>query len=637
MEGLAMDYLTRRRETSITVTSSRNAKLLGNKYVFDCGGNLLSDFGNTTPSWLIAKFKEAVLSCPHVSGTETLEIYQPQDGRPFATALVERYIDITLGQILELNAEACGRREAIVDASAGTKFDYWALKIESDRMARILIDLGVARGETVAIVMLNSASQLISKCSIYKIGSVIVNISPFEKETGLRALLRQTDATTLIMKPGVKGEEIADNIYRICPELADCKPGELRSEELPKLRRVIICGGGEKDYPGMLRYETLMRSEPKCTDKELYERANRVSFRDVASIIHTSGTTSSPKSVMLKHGAIIENAYSHVQMLGIPEGSRIFTPTPMFHALSSIGSCITAFISRSTICCLNKPSPQNVLDMLAREKITVMFSVPTFYLMLIDAIRESGFDASAFNLRMCVLAGSDCSQTLIGMIGDVMKVRQVLVMYGLTEAGPGVSSTTLDDTDEVKGNTVGRPWPGVSIKLSEPQKVGNIAAGEICVRGYNVMNGYYKDSAATSKVIDEDGWLHTGDLGHIREDGNLTIVGRLKDIIIRNGENISPREIEAALASHPSVAEARVVGARDLKCGEAIYAFIRANGGYVIDAEELIKHCRKNLASIKIPSRVCVIEDFPKSGNGKILLRELRSMAQKIHDGEKGD
>jgi fatty-acyl-CoA synthase len=271
------------------------------------------------------------------------------------------------------------------------------------------------------------------------------------------------------------------------------------------------------------------------------------------------------------------------------------------------------------------------------EKITVMFSVPTFYIMLLDEIRASGFDTSALSLRTCVLAGSDCSQRLIRTIRGTMRAEQVLVMYGLTEAGPGVSSTRADDTDEVKASTVGKPWPGVSIKLSGPREVGDATAGEICVRGYNVMKGYYKDHLATSMTIDEEGWLHTGDLGHVRDDGNIMIVGRLKDIIIRNGENISPREIEAALVSHPSIAEARVVGARDLKCGEVIYAFVRPSGRDAVNEGELIGHCRQSLASIKVPSRICVIEDFPKSGNGKILLRELRAMAQKIHDGEKGD
>jgi fatty-acyl-CoA synthase len=632
-----MDHITKRRESSVTITSSASAKLLGNKYVFDCDGNLLSDFGNITPPWLIEKFRELILSNPHVTGRETLEVNFPDCPGGSVTALLERYIDITLGGILESNAEVCGQREAVVDATTGERLDYRTLKAESDRMAKILIDLGVRKGETVAIVMLNSASQLVSKCGIYKIGAVIVNISPFEKENGLRMLLSQTDATTLIMKPGVKGEEIADYIYSVCPELETSAPGELRSKALPKLRRVIIeCGGG-RHYPGMLRFETLMRSEPKCTDMQLYERTGQASFKDVASIIHTSGTTSTPKSVMLRHGAIIENAWAHVEMIGIPEGSRVFTPTPMFHALSSIGTCITAFVSRSTLCCLSKPNPKDVLDMLAREKITVMFSVPTFYIMLLDEIRASGFDTSALSLQTCVLAGSDCSRELIRMTRDVMRAEQVLVMYGLTEAGPGVSSTRADDTDEVKASTVGKPWPGVSVKLSEPMEVGNVTAGEICVRGYNVMKGYYKDHLATSKAIDEEGWLHTGDLGRVWEDGSLTIVGRLKDIIIRNGENISPREIEAALAAHPSVSEARAVGARDIKCGETIYAFVKRSGSSAIDESELIGHCRGSLASIKVPSRIYAIDDFPKSDNGKILMKELRAMAQKIHDSEKGD
>ena len=633
----SMSNLGERRKTEITITSARCQKLLGNKYIFNSAGHLTTDIGGMIPVWLQEELQALVYGLPDTSSTEVVDIKSPKDGTVYATALVERYLDVTLSEILDINATDSPENEAIVDVATGVRLTYSKLKDSSDHLAKKLIDLGATKGETIAVVMLNSSEQSISKFSIFKTGALIVNVSPYENDSGLRTLLQRTDATMLILKPGLKAEETLDILYRICPELNTSAPGKLHAAALPMLRTVIVAGS-EKNYPGTLSFEDLLRAEPTCTDRQLEKRLRTITFRDVATIIHTSGTTNVPKSVMLTHGAIAENAYEHTKILGITERDRIFTPVPMFHALGCIGSCITATIAGATVICMSKPKPAAALEVLKNEKCTVIFAVPSYYIALIDTIVANGFDVATLCLQLCVMAGAECSEKTIIDVQHVMGTPEVLVMYGMTEAGPGITSTRRNDSVEVKANTVGKPWPGVTTKLIDQYlDEGRNTRGEICVRGYNVMKGYYKDPAATACMIDEGGWLHTGDIGCIREDGNLVICGRTKDVITHNGENISPKEVEDCLKRHPMVAEAYVVGARDYKCGEAIYAFAKLNGGEPLSECELIDYCSGKLAKIKIPSHICFVDDFSKSTTGKVLRRELRAMAQEIHNREKGN
>jgi fatty-acyl-CoA synthase len=630
-----MDNLMARRKTEITITNSESKKLLGNKYIFDGTGRLESDSGNLTPLWLLTELQSLVQDQPHISGTEIVEIRSQRHDAIAATALVERYIDITLSELLDITAERYPNKEAIVDISAGARMTYSALNAASDHLAKKIIDLGTNKGDIIGLVMLNSIEQLISKSSILKTGAVIVNISPYEKELGLKTLLLRTDVKILILKPGVKAEETIDCLYRICPELYMSQPGQLHSPVLPKLRTIIIAGS-ETRYPGTLRFEDLFLLEPLCSDRQLEKRFRTITFRDIATIIHTSGTTNVPKSVMLTHGAIVENAQGHMTALDITERDRIFTPVPIFHALGCIGACITSLIAGATIVLMDKPKTAIALKVLQDEKCTVIFAVPSYYIALIETINEIDFDTTGLCLKLCVMAGAECSEKTICDVQSLMGSPEVLVMYGMTEAGPGITSTHRQDPLEIKKNTVGTPWPGIKIKLID-QKMAEDGRfyGEICVNGYNVMQGYYNDQAATSCAIDEEGWLHTGDLGCIREDGNLVIRGRTKDIITRNGENISPKEVENFLETHPCIAEAYVVGARDYKCGEDIYAFVKVKRGESLNERELIDYCCNKLATIKIPSHICFVTEFARANTGKVLRKELRAIAQEIHNKEK--
>lgn len=630
-----MDTLSEKRRTKLTITNSESKKFIGNEYIFNESGDLLLDPGNLTPPWLLQAMQKHAQGLNHVSGTEVVDIKSQDKESVLVTALIERYIDINLSELLELTAANYPDKEAIVDISAGVRITYSKLQSSSDHLAKKLIDLGARSGDIIALVMLNSIEQLISKNSILKTGAVIVNISPYEKDLGLKTLLHRTDAKILILKPGLKSQETIDCLYRICPELISAKPGELHSAALPKLRTIIVAGS-DNHYPGTIRFEDLFHSEPLCTERQLEKRLQSINFQDIATIINTSGTTSVPKSAMLTHGAIIENASEHMKVLGLTEKDRIFTPVPIFHSLGCIGACITSLIAGATVIIMNKPKPSTALEVLRNEKCTAIFAVPSYYIAMIDTIKDSGFDTTRLCLKLCVMAGSECSGITIRDLQHVLGAPEVLVMYGMTEAGPGITSTRLDDPLEVKANTVGKPWSGITIKLIDQNlALDGRMCGEICVRGYNIMKGYYKDQVATACAIDEEGWLHTGDIGCIRPDHNLVICGRAKDIITRNGENISPKEVENYLKSHPSVDEVYVVGARDYKCGEDIYAFVKLNKGESLNERELIDYCCGKLATIKIPSHVCFVDDFIKANTGKVLRRELRAIAQEIHNKEK--
>lgn len=620
------------RRTSVTVISCEQRSLVGRCYTYDEDNRHLGLVDSMAPPWFHKHVRDILAGLPAISLIRSVEVPDPRTGAVFAGVLIERFLDATVGQVLDMTAARIPEQEAIVDMSSGRRVNYRELKQASDHMARVFLDLGVRRGDVIAVLLPNSLEQSITKLGLHKAGAVADNLSPHETCEGIKRLLRQTDATTLVLRPGIKADESIHAIYHICPELKSAEPGRLRSADLPCLRSVVVIGAKEK-YPGTLSFEELTSREPRCSEDDLQERLRSISARDVATLIHTSGSTNTPKSVMLTHGTIIENALSHIEELGIASTDRILTPVPIFHALGGIGATLSAIVAGAAVVAMWKPKPLAALKALREERCSVLITVPSFALSLVETIRNESLELNGTVLDLCIMAGAECTPKMRRDVKETLGVRDVLIMYGMSEAGPGVASTRPMDPDEVKLNTVGRPWPGVEIRLANAMssETGE-DIGEICVRGYNLMRGYYKNETETSAAIDADGWLHTGDLGRLREDGNLVLCGRSKDIICHHGENISPREIEHYLETHPSIETACVVGARDYKSGEIICAFVRTVSPGIIEAGAVIDHCRAGLPSIKVPSHVCFLDEFPKSETGKILRRELQALAQEIHD-----
>ena len=366
-------------------------------------------------------------------------------------------------------------------------------------------------------------------------------------------------------------------------------------------------------------------------DRVLTERMEGISPFDDATIIHTSGTSGIPKGVILSHCQVLENAHSHVRYLGLTSGDRLCLTPPMFHAFGCIGSVLSAMLAGAALVCYAKTGRACLLDLLRQERCTILCSVPTVYVRLIKEIREKERDLSGLSLRLCVTAGAPCPENTLRDIKQVMGAGAVVVMYGMTEAGPGITSTSVDDTLAVTVSTVGRFWPGVTGQIrdmSTGEVLGPGQTGELCIKSYSIMKGYYNNPEETRQAVDSGGWLHTGDIGELSKDGLLTLKGRCKDLIIRGGENLSPVEIENFIRGYEPVEDVAVVGAPDEQYGEMVYAFIRPKPGAQVTLEELTKWCRGRIATIKIPQKIEITDHFPVSATGKISKGQLRGMAK---------
>ena len=621
------------RRTEITIAYSKLYGILGKRYLFDVNGEQISKFWDMTPPWMQEQMQRIASRRPHVSEMFTKHFYDPQTGELFATALVERYINLTLGELVDLYAERQPNQQMFIDGETGASITYEELQAKSNHLARHLIDLGSKRKDAIAVIMHNCAQMPIAKTAAMKSGAVIVNMNPHESEEAMAELLRQLDISTVILRPGRHGKEnVIEKLYAICPELYTAEPGNLHAARLPCLRRVIVAES-EKDYPGTLCMSALMKEPPACTPLQLAERTHSLTFRDTATIIHTSGTTGLSKGAMLTHGMILENAAEHVRVLGVHSEDVVLLPVPMFHALGIVGAYCTTLLAGATMVTLEKPTPEKIIMQLTQQQCTILMSVPSLCYAVCDAIQEQGIKPKDMAVRLCALAGALCTQTVIEKINSVLGVNDIIVMYGMTEASPGISSTRTSDSMEVKTKTVGRPWRGTEVRLANTYIADNgQEEGEICIRGYNVFKGYYGNAEATLQTVDSEGWLHTGDLGQITVEGNLIISGRLKDIIICKGENISPKEVESVLEQHPAVAQAIAVGAQDEVSGEVVVAFVQLEPHQTISEEELQAFCKDKLSGLKMPAHIVFVDDYPKSETGKILRRELRKMADKIHN-----
>lgn len=624
----------RKIDITVTAVENLNRNLIGEMITFSYDGyhEKNSRAMMAMPAWVQAELKKLCLGQPKVSGRKTVNVYNPANPEETMTLAVERYIDLTMGQIPALKAEMDPDREALVDATGQIRYTYDQLKTASDNVAKSLIELGVQSGDNVAIIMKNSPEQIISKFAIFKAGAVVVNLSIFEKRTTLEQLLLQSNVSVIIMNAGFKTTENIEMLYEICPEFRYETAGNLRSKKFPLLKTVIITDS-EVNFPGTFRFNDLILKGKNLPNYEMEKRIVSLSHKEVATIIHTSGTTELPKGVMLTHGTVIENAFSHILALELTKEDRLCVPVPMFHALGCIGSALTTILAGATLVLIDKVGPVGLLDILVREKCTVLCGVPTLYIDLINAAREMNCDLTNFSLQKCIVAGARCPEKILKDIIEIFGVKDTVIMYGMTEAGSGITSSRLGDPIQIKTETVGTLWPGTEMKFVDVitgEDLPDGAHGEICIRGYNIMKGYYNDPVKTSQAIDKDDWLHTGDVGFLRKDGNLALEDRCKNIIIKNGENIAPKEIEDCLMEHEAIKEAYVVGVPNYRCGEIVFAFIKLELGYQLTLEDIKAYCKGKISTIKIPSKVKVVENFPTSSTGKVLKRTLKEMAKNL-------
>ncbi|BDG31948.1 AMP-binding protein [Parageobacillus thermoglucosidasius] len=536
-------------------------------------------------------------------------------------------LTVTVGKLLEEKAKLHPEHEAVVYADRGLRMTYKQFDDYCRLVARGFIGLGIEKGEHVAIWATNVPEWLACQFATGKMGAVLVTVNTNYRAAELEYLLKQSDSTTLLLIERYRDSSYIDILYEIAPELRECKPGQLQSKRLPKLKNVIVIG--DKRYPGAYTWNDLLALAHDVTEEQLDEQMNSLDPHDVINMQYTSGTTGFPKGVMLTHYNIVNNAYNIAQCMKLTKEDRLCIPVPFFHCFGCVLGTLACVSVGATMVPIQEFNPKQVLQTVQDEKCTALHGVPTMFIAELNDPDFEKYDLSS--LRTGIMAGSPCPIEVMKAVMEKMGAKEITIAYGQTESSPVITQTRTDDPIHIRVETVGRALPNVEVKIVDPstnKEVPPGVQGELCTRGYHVMKGYYKNPGATKEVIDEDGWLHTGDLAVMDENGYCRITGRLKDMIIRGGENIYPREIEEFLYKHPKILDVQVVGVPDEKYGEEVMAWIILKEGQTATAEEIREFCRGKISRHKIPRYIEFTDSYPMTASGKIQKFKLREMAK---------
>ncbi|WP_298068448.1 AMP-binding protein [uncultured Mailhella sp.] len=535
----------------------------------------------------------------------------------------------TLGQILDDTVRRFPDGEALVQIGHNTRQTWSEFAAGVDVLAKGLMALGIEPGEKVALWATNVPNWVALMFATARIGATLLAVNTNYRDSELDYLLRQSECETFVCIDGFLDYDYMAALYRVVPELQEQAPGELKSERFPHLRRVLNLG--ETPHPGILPLPEVLNRAAAVSDAAYEARKAGVSAHDVVNMQYTSGTTGFPKGVLLTHAGIGCNGYSIGRREELTERDRVVIPLPLFHCLGCVVGVLACVAHGATMIILETFSPERLMAAIQEEKGTIMYGVPSTYVSMLGHRRFPQYDFSS--LRAVLMSGSVCPEPLIREVMAALHVDAVVIPYGLTECSPVITMTGISESDEHRCRSVGRPLEGIELELREPF-TGRVVPvgrqGEICCRGYSVMRGYFHMPEATAETIDREGWLHTGDLGVMDASGYLYITGRIKDMIVRGGENIYPREIEEFLMHMPSVRDVQVLGIPSRRYGEDVAAFVIPREGQDVRPEDVRDFCRGRIAWHKIPRYVGVVQDFPRTANGKIQKFRLREQAAKL-------
>ena len=534
----------------------------------------------------------------------------------------------TLGDWLEHWAQVSPDREYIVYSDRDLRFTWKQFNERVDDMARGLIAIGVTKGTHVGLWAQNVPDWLTFLYACAKIGAVCITVNTNYKQNELEYLCKDSDMHTLCLTDGTWESNYVDMTYTMLPELRECQRGHLESKRFPKLKNVVYIG--QEKYRGMYNTAEILLLGENTDDDEFLRLRKSVTCHDVVNMQYTSGTTGFPKGVMLTHYNIANDGFLTGEHMKFTQDDKLCVCVPLFHCFGVVLATMNCLTHGCTEVVVERFDPLVTLASVHKERCTALYGVPTMFIAELNHPMFDMFDLSC--LRTGIMAGSLCPIELMRKVEEKMYLH-VTSVYGLTESSPGMSQTRIDDPDEVRYTTVGRDYEFVDVKVLDPETNKEVPVGvqgEMCCKGFNVMKGYYKNPEATAEVIDENGYLHSGDLGVKDENGNYRITGRIKDMIIRGGENIYPREIEEFLYHLPGVRDVQVAGVPSKKYGEEVGAFIILDEGASLTEEEVRDWCRGKIARYKIPKYVFFVKEYPLTGSGKIQKFKLRELSLKL-------
>ncbi|TVP51487.1 MAG: AMP-binding protein [Halomonas sp.] len=537
-------------------------------------------------------------------------------------------LGMTIGDKFDQIAAQFPDNDALIVLHQEIHWSYRQLQEEVNRCARALLSIGVNKGDRVAIWAPNCSEWTLTQFATAKIGAILVNINPSYRTHELEYALNQSGARFLVTANSFKSSDYSGMLFELAPELNACAEGALKSQKLPDLECIINLSS--EKLSGMWRWSDLMEEANKVSQTDVDDLQATLQFDDAINIQYTSGTTGFPKGATLSHHNILNNGFFVAESMGFTSEDRLVIPVPLYHCFGMVMGNLGCMTHGAAMIYPDEGfDPGKVLKAVHEQKATALYGVPTMFIAELDHPDFPSTDLSS--LRTGIMAGSICPAEIMKQVINKMNMKGVQIAYGMTETSPVSTQTGADDSIEKRVSTVGRTQPHLENKIVDPGNGGILPRGEIgelCTRGYSVMLKYWNNDKATAEAIDEAGWMHTGDLATMDEEGYIQIVGRIKDMVIRGGENVYPKEIEEFLYAHPAISEVQVTGVPDKKYGEELIAWVKLNStAGDVTGEELREYCKGKITHFKIPRYFKFVDEFPMTVTGKIQKFKMREIS----------